>query len=109
MINVIIYLDSDSEAHKLVSDLLTNRLVASASIDSNNAYYTILEGQVCETIHTVITAQTKANLFSSIENFVTEKIGIQPPIFSLPITQSNDNFADDIRSRTKQAESKNAQ
>ncbi|MFK8044648.1 MAG: divalent cation tolerance protein CutA [Crocinitomicaceae bacterium] len=105
MINLIIYLNSESEAKTLVNDLLTNRLVASASIDSDNEYYTILEGQVCKTIHTVITAQTKANLFSSIEAFVAEKIGIKPPIFSLPITQTNDNFADDIRSRTKQVDS----
>ncbi len=101
MINLIIYLDRSEKAKDLVNDLLENRLVASASIDSDNEYFTIIDDQVTKTIHTVITAQTKANLFSKVSDFIVQKHGIDPPIFSLPITQTNDSFADDIRSKTE--------
>ena len=100
MINLIIYLDHSGKAEELVNDLLNNRLVASASIDSDNEYFTLINGEVTKTIHTVITAQTKANLFSKITDYILKVHGIDPPIFSLPIAQSNDSFAKNIRAKT---------
>lgn len=100
MINIIIYLEKAEEAQTLVNELLTQQMVASASIDSNNEYFTMINGKVAKTIHTVITAQTKASLFSRISDYILTKHDKDTPVFSLPITQSNDNFADDIRSKT---------
>jgi uncharacterized protein involved in tolerance to divalent cations len=101
MINLIIYLEQATDAHALVNELLSKKMVASASIDSDNAYFTVINGKVTKTIHTVITAQTKASLFSSISDYILERHDKDTPIFSMPITQSNDNFAEDIRAKTK--------
>jgi uncharacterized protein involved in tolerance to divalent cations len=100
MINIIIYLDEKDQAEELVKGLLKSGLAASASIDSDNSYYIIDKGEVSQTTHTVITAQTKALLFSRIELFVLDKIGVEVPIFSLPITQTNQFFDKYIRERT---------
>lgn len=100
MVTVIIYLDENEHAEELVKGLLKSGLAASASIDSDNSYYEINDGDVNKTTHTVITAQTKALLFSKIELFVINTIGNEVPMFSLPITQTNQFFDKYIRERT---------
>lgn len=100
MVTVIIYLEESSHAEELVNGLLKSGLAASASIDSDNSYYEINDGTVNKTTHTVITAQTKALLFSKIELFVINMIGTEVPMYSLPITQANQFFDQYIRKRT---------
>ena len=39
MVNIVIYLKQEFDAMELVKSLLTEKLVASASIDINNASY----------------------------------------------------------------------
>ncbi|MFN0048179.1 MAG: hypothetical protein ACKVOU_03530 [Cytophagales bacterium] len=100
MVNVIIYLEKSNEAKILVDNLLKFGLVANASIDMNNISYRIEDGNIVESTNSVITAQSKSLLFSSIEVFVKEEYGPNVPIYSLPITQANDSFDSLIRGHT---------
>lgn len=103
MVNLIIYFDdyNDKDAQELVVSLLEQKLIASASIDADNEYYTTKDDKISKASHTVITAQTKSLLFTQIEKYVNEKYGKDIPIFSIPITQVNDYFDTYIRKRTK--------
>ena len=80
--------------------LLTEKLVASASIDENNVSYKLLDGKLYEDVYTVITAQTKSLLFNEIVKLVEERIGDEIPIISSPIVASNRIFDDNIKSKT---------
>ena len=66
MINVIIYLKKQHKAKELVKHLLTEKLIASASIDENNISYRMEENIVVEEVNDVITAQSKSLLFTEI-------------------------------------------
>lgn len=57
--------------------------------------------EIIESINSVITAQTKAMLFSQIDNFLKEKYSDDVPIFSLPLTQVSHAFDSLIRSKTQ--------
>ncbi len=100
MINVYIYLDSQKDAHQLVTGLMEKELLAHASIDKDNHSFIKIDGKITEESNFVITGQTKALLFTHIIEFI-EKCGIEnTKIYSLPITQCNENFAEIIRNST---------
>lgn len=101
MINLIIYLDKKHDATRLVNLLLQEELVANASIDIDNISYRVENNQIVQSTNNVITAQTKALLFSLIEKLIKEKYGDDTSIYSLPITQANYYFDMFIRSNTK--------
>jgi hypothetical protein len=100
MVNVIIYLESVHEAIDLVEILLKDGLIANASIDGDNVQYKIEQNVIVKSINSVITCQTKSLLFSHIEKLVRGKYGSHVPIYSLPITQSNESFDESIRNKT---------
>jgi uncharacterized protein involved in tolerance to divalent cations len=101
MINVIIYLDKINEAKNLVDMLLTEELIANASIDSDNVSYRIEDNQIVTSVNYVITAQTKSLLFSMIDRFISERYGHHVPIYATPIIQANESFDTLIRSNTR--------
>ena len=100
MINVYIYLDSQKDAKELVLSLMEKELLAHASIDKDNHSFLKINGKIVEQSNFVITGQTKALLFNPIINFIQE-LGIEnTKVYSLPITQCNDNFGEIIRMNT---------
>lgn len=100
MVNVIIYLCSSKQAEDIVFELLKDNLIANASIDVDNTSYCIKNNEIVKTVYSVITAQTKSLLFSSIEQIVEDKYGKDIHIYSLPITQANTSFDSLIRNST---------
>lgn len=101
MINLVVYLDKINNAKDLVALLLEEGLIANASIDHDNIYYLKKEGKIQKTVNSVITAQTKAILFSEVTEFIRLHYGEHVPVYSLPITQANHSFDDLIRENTK--------
>lgn len=100
MINVYIYLDSQKDARELVTGLMEKDLLAHASIDRDNHSILKIDGKITEQTNFVITGQTKALLFNNILEFI-EQQGIEnTKVYSVPITQCNENFADIIRKNT---------
>lgn len=100
MINVYIYLDSQKDAKELVLALMDKELLAHASIDKDNHSFLKIDGKIVEQSNFVITGQTKALLFNPIINYIDE-LGIEnTKVYSLPITQCNDNFGEIIRKNT---------
>lgn len=100
MVNVVIYLKKEQNAIELVKYLLTEKLIASASIDENNVSYKLGDNGFQEQVYSVITAQSKAILFLDIVRVVEAKTGIETPINSVPIIGSNKVFDESIRSTT---------
>jgi len=100
MINVIIYLPAKHDPVQLVANLLEQKLIANASIDKDNVSYRFDGSSINAVVETVITAQTKAMLFSQIDTLVKEKHGDNVPVFSQPITQTNPSFDALIRNHT---------
>ena len=102
MVNIIIYLKKGHDPKELVKYLITEKLIASASIDENNISYELVDAVVSEVMCSVITSQSKALLFNQIVKAVEEKIGEGTPINSTPIIGSNKIFDHIIRTRTIQ-------
>jgi uncharacterized protein involved in tolerance to divalent cations len=100
MINVIIYLKKQHNAKELVKYLLTEKLIASASIDESNVSYRIVNDAFVEEVHNVITAQSKSLLFIEILKAVRKNIGEEVPINSTPIVGVNRIFDEIIRTNT---------
>ncbi len=100
MVNVIIYLKKHHDAKAVVQQLLSDKLIASASIDENNIMYKMENGTFCEDVYNIITAQSKSLLFPEIEKVVQNTIGEETPINSLPIVGSNELFDYAIRTKT---------
>jgi uncharacterized protein involved in tolerance to divalent cations len=103
MINIMIYFEKLDEAQMLINQLLSESLIANASIDSNNISYMLKEGVIQTKIYAVVTAQTKNLLFSQIEHIVAEKFGDSVLMYSLPITNANIYFDQEIRNKTLRA------
>jgi uncharacterized protein involved in tolerance to divalent cations len=103
MVNIIIYLENEmrTKATQLVHDLLKNEFVASASIDEDNSYFIQKKGKIEKTTHTLITAQTKSLMFTEIVEYIENNVGSDVPVFSVPLTQMNEQFNEYIKSRTK--------
>lgn len=100
MINVYIYLDSKKDAKELVVGLMEDNLLAHASIDKDNYTYIKIDGKIHEQTNFVITGQTKALLFNHILKYISDKGIENTKVYSLPITQCNENFGDIIRNNT---------
>ncbi len=101
MVNVIIYLKKEFNAEDLVSFLLTEKLIATASIDENNTSYKIDNDQLHKEVYNIITAKTKAVLLNHIIKATEERIGVDVLINSTPIVGSNKLFDDMVREHTK--------
>jgi uncharacterized protein involved in tolerance to divalent cations len=105
MINIYIYLNKEEMATRCAQTLVKEKLVARASIDINNK---VLQNQndllITETI-CVITAQTKAILFTKIVEFIQTNFDKNASIFSTPLTQANDNLSLFIRENTQDIKS----
>jgi uncharacterized protein involved in tolerance to divalent cations len=101
MISVYIAHPSDKIAMQLAEDLLKNKLVARLSIDYNNHVFELDNDEVNESSVSLITAQTKGLLFTEIVDFVHSKYGQDIPVYSLPITQGNEELTHIIREKTK--------
>lgn len=101
MISVYIAHPSDKIAKQLAEDLLRNKLVARLSIDYNNHVFEMTGEELVESSVSLITAQTKGLLFTEIVDFVHSKYGQEVPIYSLPITQGNEELTHIIREKTK--------
>lgn len=104
MVNIIIYLPQNENAHTLVNQLLDAELIANASIDKDNVLYRKEVDGIDQMVNTVITCQTKSLLFPTIVKWINEKYGPEIPIFSMPIIQSNKSFDQLIRSKTLKKE-----
>ena len=102
MINVIIYLRKEHNSKELIKYLLTEKLIASASIDEFNISYKMIVGTLKEEIYNVITAQTKSLLFNEIVKKVESKLGEETTIYSTPIIHSSGLFYDELLSNTSQ-------
>ena len=101
MINIYIYLDSQKDAKKLVKGLMEDDLLAHASIDKDNHSFIKVDGNIREETSFVITGQTKALLFTKILEYISKQEIENIKLYSLPITQCNDNFAEIIRNNTQ--------
>lgn len=99
MVNVIIYLKKEQDAKELVKQLLTEHLIASATIDEDNTSYVLKDGELNDVVNTVITAQSKSLLLSEIIKFVEKKCGLEVPIISIPIVGTNRIYDDSIKSK----------
>ncbi len=49
----------------------------------------------------MITAQTKSLMFTEIVEYIENNVGSDVPVFSVPLTQMNEQFNEYIKSRTK--------
>ncbi|MBC7655408.1 MAG: divalent cation tolerance protein CutA [Oligoflexus sp.] len=101
MVNVIIYLKKEFKAEELVSFLLSEKLIATASIDENNISYQIHNDRLHKEVYSVITAKTKAVLLNNIIKVVEEKVGADVLINSTPIVGSNKIFDELVKDNTK--------
>ncbi len=101
MINVYVYLDSQKDARQLVMGLMESDLIAHASIDKDNHSFIKVGNQITEQTNYVITGQSKALLFNDIVKYVEAHGKENIKIFSLPVTQCNENFSEIIRTSTK--------
>jgi uncharacterized protein involved in tolerance to divalent cations len=100
MVNVIIYLKNEFDSKELVKFLLSEKLIASASIDENNVSYKLQDGEFTKEVYSVITSQSKSLLFNDIVTAVEQKIGREVPISSTPIVAANRMFDYSIRTKT---------
>jgi uncharacterized protein involved in tolerance to divalent cations len=103
MINVYIAHPNESTARKLAEDLLKNQMVARLSVDYNNHVFEMIEDEIRESTISLITAQTKALLFTDIVAYVHVRYGKNIPIYSLPMTQVNEDLSHLIREKTLKA------
>jgi uncharacterized protein involved in tolerance to divalent cations len=101
MINVTIYLDSQKDAKELAVDLMKANLLAHASIDRDNHSLFRHNGEIVEQSNFVITGQTKALLFTEILSYIDAHCTENIKVFSVPITQVNDNFSEIIRDNVR--------
>lgn len=102
MINAIVYLDASHNPAPLLDALLQKELVATVSIDIDNAFYTREKMLVRNVAHTVLTMQTRALLFNEICKVVAEMFGEHIPVHSVPIVSANASFEKHIRSNTRE-------
>lgn len=100
MINVYIYVDSQKDARLLVTGLMEKDLLAHASIDKDNHSILKIDGKVTEQTNFVVTGQTKALLFKEILEFIEKEGFDHSKVYSVPITQCNENFGEIIRNNT---------
>lgn len=100
MVNVLIYLNSQTNPVELVELLLKSNLIAKATIDVNNESFELYNGKITTKKYSIVTIQTKSLLFSKIVTLIEENFSANIPIYSLPITQSNHWFDEFVREQT---------
>ena len=100
MVNVIIYLEKTDDPLIVIKKLLEEKLISNATIDVENENYKMVDNHITKTIHTVITCQTKSLLFTKIVQLIATEFGENVPIYSIPVTQSNESFDLFIRNNT---------
>ena len=100
MVSVYIYLNGQSKAEELMHSLLSQQLAAHASVDYDNTISFLEAGVIKTKKQCLVTLQTKAMLFNSVVKLVQSEFGFDTRIYSLPITQANENFSDFIRDNT---------
>jgi uncharacterized protein involved in tolerance to divalent cations len=100
MVNVLIYLNSEIDPFLVVKRLLEEKIIAKATIDLDNISYEINDGNLVTKEYTIVTIQTRSSLFSKLVNIVESDFSSKIPIYSLPITQSNNWFDQYIREQT---------
>lgn len=100
MVNVLIYLNSQTNPEELVELLLKSELIAKATIDADNESFELCDGEMTTKKYSIVTIQTKSLLFSKIVKLVEENYSANIPIYSLPITQSNHWFDEFVREQT---------
>ena len=101
MVNVILYLNNDSDPVEIIQELLSNELIAIASMDIDNKSYLLKDGVLVRETHTIITCQTKSILFNEICEFISTNFKGEIRINSVPIIASNEAFENSIRLATK--------
>lgn len=101
MVNIIIYLKKKQNPEELITFLLSEKLIASASIDKNNISYKMIDGVLTEEVHTIITAQSKSLLFDNIVDAIEQKMGEKMMVNAIPIVGASGFFNDTVRSKTK--------
>jgi uncharacterized protein involved in tolerance to divalent cations len=100
MVNVLIYLNSQTNPEELVELLLKSKLIAKATIDTDNESFELYNGEIITRKYSIVTIQTKSLLFTQIVKLVEENYSANIPIYSLPITQSNHWFDEFVRKQT---------
>jgi uncharacterized protein involved in tolerance to divalent cations len=80
--------------------LLEEKIIAKATIDLDNISYEFNDGNLVTKEYTIVTIQTRSSLFSKLVNIVESDFSSKIPIYSLPITQSNNWFDQYIREQT---------
>ena len=90
----------DHNPRDLVTHLLKEKLIASASIDENNIRFKMQNAVLIEEAFNVITSQSKALLFDNIVVEVERKIGEHVAIYSTPIVGANGFFQDTVKTKT---------
>lgn len=100
MVNVVIYIDNSLDPKLIISGLYDKKLIAKASIDFNNKVFLMDNGELVESLNSVITCQTKSLLFTDIVRYIKEEFGENIKVCSLPIIASNKAFEDQIVNST---------
>ena len=100
MVNVVIYIDDSLDPKLIISGLFEKKLIAKASIDFNNKVFFMDNGELVESLNSVITCQTKSLLFTDIVRYIKEEFGENIKVCSLPIIASNKAFEDQIVNST---------
>jgi uncharacterized protein involved in tolerance to divalent cations len=95
------YLKSEFDPNLLVKRLLEERIIAKATIDLDNTSYEFNGGNLEIKNYTIVTIQTRSLLFSKLVEMVETEFSSEIPIYSIPITQSNNWFDQYIREQTK--------
>ena len=101
MVNVLIYLNSEFDPNLVVKRLLEERIIAKATIDLDNISYEFNDGDLVIKKYSIVTIQTRSLLFSKLVEMVETEFSTELPIYSLPITQSNNWFDQFIREQTR--------
>ena len=97
---MLIYLKEKYDAKELITTLLKEKLIASASIDLNNVSHTLERNEIIENVFNIITAQSNSLLFNEIVDFVEKRFDEKIPINSIPIIGSNRVFNESIFNKT---------
>lgn len=84
MIDVYIYLDKTIVYEEFVEQILKENHAAKCSIDIDNSYYELINGELVKKVHVVVTAQINVILFQTLSEFVENYYGKNVSIFSSP-------------------------
>jgi uncharacterized protein involved in tolerance to divalent cations len=101
---IILKISSENEQmiENILSILLTENLAVDINISSNERRYIILNSKIESRPIFILTAKTKALLFSRIEKRIKEiTTEVLPEIFSLPITTMEIQQVENVINQTQ--------